>query len=87
MELDSLMNIIDGNCKCSVLGDFVDMELLQAAVTAMETGSLIPLIKQELQCKIQCRRLSQGKPEMSVSFPDPPKDRVRMSAYCVNIKF
>ena len=38
---------------------------------SIEKQSYLPLIKQELQCKIQCDRLSRGEPELVLEEERP----------------
>lgn len=54
-----------------------DEGLVTAAAQALEKKSLIPLLKQELWCKIQTRRLSEGKGELVLSSQRPQPDEVR----------
>ena len=48
-----------------------DDVLLKATVESLSTGRLTPLIKEELRCRIQSRRLSEGKAELTVQFDEP----------------
>ncbi|PVD26461.1 hypothetical protein C0Q70_14138 [Pomacea canaliculata] len=48
-----------------------DAALLRATVESLHTGRLTPLIKEELRCRIQSRRLSEGKDELTVHFESP----------------
>ncbi|KAL5008845.1 hypothetical protein ScPMuIL_014426 [Solemya velum] len=52
--------------------DTEEQKLFSASHRAMETGDILPLLKEELKYLIQSRRLSEGKDEMSVSFSVPP---------------
>ena len=47
--------------------DIDDVELLSAHEESQRSGSIIPLLKQELKCKIQSRRLTEGKEELSLT--------------------
>ncbi|XP_025105775.1 proto-oncogene c-Fos-like isoform X1 [Pomacea canaliculata] len=49
----------------------LDTELAEAARMAYESGTITPLVKQELRLVIQTRRLSQGKDELRVAFSAP----------------
>ncbi|KAK7103241.1 hypothetical protein V1264_018183 [Littorina saxatilis] len=49
-----------------------DEDLADAAKQAKETGSITPVVKHELKCLIQSRRVSQGKPELTVDFLEAP---------------
>ncbi|XP_041353199.1 basic leucine zipper transcriptional factor ATF-like 3 [Gigantopelta aegis] len=51
----------------------VDQKLADAAREVLLTGRLTPLIKEELKCKIQSRRLSMGQDEMEVNFEAPKR--------------
>ena len=39
-----------------------------ATLESFQTGRVTPLLKEELRCKIQSRRLSEGKAELSVNL-------------------
>ncbi|KAL3874161.1 hypothetical protein ACJMK2_037212 [Sinanodonta woodiana] len=60
---------------CSSLVDFSDMDnsLVGATVESLKSGTLMPLIKEELRLKIQSRRLGEGKDELEVTFEQPIK--------------
>lgn len=45
-----------------------DKELLDATMTVLKTGKLTPLIKEELKCTIQNRRLARGQEELMVDL-------------------
>ena len=49
---------------------------LDATLTALETGNLSQLAKEELKYTIQARRLATGKEELKVDFPEPMKYEV-----------
>lgn len=51
--------------------DFED-RIHRAYEESIEQQTCLPLIKQELQCKIQCDRLSRGESEL-VLGEEPPK--------------
>ncbi|KAK3606654.1 hypothetical protein CHS0354_037543 [Potamilus streckersoni] len=57
----------------SSLVDFSDMDnsLIGATVESLKSGTLMPLIKEELRLKIQSRRLEEGKDELEVKFEKP----------------
>ena len=48
-----------------------DEKIFQAVNEALTTGSLTPLVKEELKCSIQSRRLKEGKSELKVAFTGP----------------
>ena len=48
-----------------------DEKIFQAVNEALTTGSLTPLVKEELKYSIQSRRLKEGKSELEVAFPGP----------------
>ena len=50
--------------------DFED-RIHQAYTESLEKQTVLPLIKQELQCKIQCNRLSRGEPELVLEEESP----------------
>lgn len=54
-----------------------ERELQEAEKQAMESGSITPLVKQELKLVIQSRRLSQGKDELRVGFVQPASHQVK----------
>ncbi|XP_076443035.1 uncharacterized protein LOC143281672 [Babylonia areolata] len=57
---------------CAFLQDMDrDDDLAKAEKQAMESGTITPLVKQELKLLIQSRRLSQGKEELKVGFKEP----------------
>ena len=45
--------------------------LIEATLTALETGEITPLVKEELKYTIQSRRLAQGQAELGVVFNSP----------------
>ena len=47
-------------------------ELFNRAKESVETASLLPLLKDELRCKIQTKRMSQGLEELKVDFQIKP---------------
>ncbi|XP_071081087.1 basic leucine zipper transcriptional factor ATF-like 3 [Haliotis cracherodii] len=49
----------------------LDKRVVSAAREAIQSGSLIPLIKEELWCKIQSRRLSEGQGELTLLSTPP----------------
>jgi hypothetical protein len=49
-----------------------DDELFNRAKESVETASLLPLLKDELRCKIQTKRMSQGLEELKVDFHIKP---------------
>ena len=51
--------------------DFED-RIYRAYSESIQTQSCLPLVKQELQCKIQYDRLSRGEPELILE-EEPPK--------------
>ena len=52
-----------------------DSGIAAAALTALETCSLTPLIKEELKYTIQSRRLAAGKPELVLDTASPVRVR------------
>ncbi|XP_012935234.1 uncharacterized protein LOC106011146 [Aplysia californica] len=52
-----------------------EQKIVHATIEAFQTGTLTPLIKEELRCTIQSRRLAQGKGELQVEFKSPPKKK------------
>lgn len=50
-----------------------DEKIFEAVNEALTSGSLTPLIKEELKCAIQSRRLKEGKNELKVEFSSEPK--------------
>lgn len=60
-----------------------DSGIAAAALTALETCSLTPLIKEELKYTIQSRRLAAGKPELVLDTAPPVKVRKTVSSVLV----
>ena len=57
----------------------MDSSLMSAMVKSLETGSLTPMIKEELRLKIQTSRLAAGKEELpDVVFKEPEKHAVNI---------
>ena len=55
-----------------------DLKLYLAAMESYQTGSLTPILKEELKYHIQSRRMSEGKDEMIVEFDQGvPRKQVR----------
>ena len=54
----------------------LDLSLATAAMSAVQTGSVTPLIKEELKYSIQSRRLAKGKDELQVEFMEPAPEKV-----------
>ena len=57
-----------------------DSGIAAAALTALETCSLTPLIKEELKYTIQSRRLAAGKPELVLDTAPPVRVRKVVSS-------
>lgn len=53
-----------------------DEKMAEAVLTTLETGSIMPLIKEELKYTIQSRRLAAGQPELQVEFNQPKRHKV-----------
>lgn len=51
----------------------IDAELAQAAIAALDSGNLTPIIKEELRLAIQSKRLNEGKEEL---MSEQPKKRL-----------
>ena len=60
-------------------------ELIEATLTALETGVLTPLVKEELKYTIQSRRLAKGQGELGVEFKLPEQSEV--SIYIAEYQF
>ena len=56
--------------------DFED-RIHRAVSESIEKQSYLPLVKQELQCKIQYERLSRGEPELILEEEQPKVYKVR----------
>ena len=56
--------------------NITDYDLAAAEKQARESGSITPLVKQELKLLIQTRRLSAGKDELRVGFARPSTHQV-----------
>ncbi|ESO90091.1 hypothetical protein LOTGIDRAFT_164395 [Lottia gigantea] len=59
------------------ISEVQDPSLRRATYASLETGQLTPLLKEELKCRIQSRRLSEGKEELLVDFTSPSKFQPR----------
>ncbi|XP_022333917.2 cyclic AMP-dependent transcription factor ATF-3-like [Crassostrea virginica] len=64
----STVNMGDVDCD---IPRFSQDSLLDAALVAMDTGDITPLVKEELKLTIQSRRLALGKGELRVNFDTP----------------
>ncbi|KAL3873625.1 hypothetical protein ACJMK2_036720 [Sinanodonta woodiana] len=64
-EIDICLSMVD-------ISD-IDKSLVGATVESLKSGTLLPIIKEELKLKIQSRRLGEGKDEMEVTFEQPIK--------------
>lgn len=53
-------------------------QLLRAFQESFQSQSFLPLLKEELKCKIQCRRLSKGEGEMKVQFEEQKVYQVKL---------
>lgn len=53
-------------------------QLLRAFEESFQSQSFLPLLKEELKCKIQCRRLSKGEGEMKVQFEEQKVYQVKL---------
>ncbi|XP_071079301.1 cyclic AMP-dependent transcription factor ATF-3-like [Haliotis cracherodii] len=58
-----------GTC-LPVLGD---EKMVAATLAAIETGSITPLVKEELKCAILTRRFVEGKEDIQIEFTVPEK--------------
>ncbi|KAL3861742.1 hypothetical protein ACJMK2_007765 [Sinanodonta woodiana] len=50
-----------------------DEKLTAAALEALKNGNMTPLIKEELKCTIQAKRMAHGLNELKVEFTEPVK--------------
>jgi len=48
-----------------------DEQLNLAVLECKNSRSMLPIIKEELRCKIQNRRLTEGQEELKVMFEEP----------------
>lgn len=53
-------------------------KLMDAALVAMDTGDITPLVKEELKLTIQSRRLAAGIGELQVQFEPPQQKEVKL---------
>ncbi|KAK3583780.1 hypothetical protein CHS0354_022818 [Potamilus streckersoni] len=51
----------------------IDPSLSLAAVKALESNSMIPIIKEELKHRIQFKRMTEGREELMIDFTEKPK--------------
>ncbi|XP_021359923.1 cyclic AMP-dependent transcription factor ATF-3-like isoform X2 [Mizuhopecten yessoensis] len=54
----------------------VDDKLVKATQECLDTGSIMPMLKEELRCTIQNRRLAEGKTELTVQFTPPTEQQL-----------
>lgn len=52
--------------------------VLDESLAAFETGDLSHLVKEELKCTIQTRRLAKGQDELKVDFSEEVKYQVEL---------
>ncbi|ELU03491.1 hypothetical protein CAPTEDRAFT_221193 [Capitella teleta] len=52
------------------LREAMDPNVAMATLSAVSTGTITPLVKEELRCTIQQKRLSEGKEELMVDFDE-----------------
>ncbi|XP_061194551.1 basic leucine zipper transcriptional factor ATF-like 3 [Saccostrea echinata] len=50
--------------------------LMDAALVALDTGEMTPLVKEELKLTIQSRRLAAGMGELTVNFEPPTQSEL-----------
>uniref|UniRef100_A0A2C9LM56 BZIP domain-containing protein n=1 Tax=Biomphalaria glabrata TaxID=6526 RepID=A0A2C9LM56_BIOGL len=77
LDVPSLSDSSDTDDFLQELAALNDAGLLRATMESLECGRLTPLIKEELRCRIQSRRLSEGKEELLVEFPSPTPSHPR----------
>ncbi|KAK3583775.1 hypothetical protein CHS0354_022811 [Potamilus streckersoni] len=51
----------------------IDQGVSAAAMTAIESNDMMPIIKEELKNKIQFKRMTEGKEELTIDFTKKPK--------------
>lgn len=67
----------DGNIHdYSHVGALSEKKLITATMVALETGSLTPLVKEELKYTILSRRVAEGKPDIDVNYFPAKKQRI-----------
>ncbi|CAH1792391.1 unnamed protein product [Owenia fusiformis] len=54
-----------------VFPKFIDASIAEAALEAVTTGSIMPLVKEELKCTIQRKRLASGQNELETETKLP----------------
>lgn len=55
--------------------DAKDEVLQKASIEAKESGSILPLLKVEIQCKIKQKLLEKGEDEIEFKMSSPPRKR------------
>lgn len=55
--------------------DAKDEVLQRASIEANESGSILPLLKVEIQCKIKQKLLEKGEDEIILMMSSPPRKR------------
>lgn len=69
-ELEEALYDIFSKSKCN--------NVLDESLAAFETGDLSHLVKEELKCTIQTRRLAKGQDELKVDFSEEIKYQVEL---------
>lgn len=68
--IDTTSSLYDlEEASCERIFKMPENRLIDATLTALKTGNLSPLVKEELKYTIQSRRLATGKQELKVDFP------------------
>jgi len=81
----SATDTADDSTRTSFLDDALDgalddVDLARATMTAMKTGKMTSLIKEELRCLIQSQRLSEGKDELDAKQLNEVQTEEELSA-------
>lgn len=83
VDLSKMLNINGATlydieeASCEKVYKMHNNQLFDATVTALETGNLSPLVKEELKYTIQSRRRAKGQRELKVDFPEQAKYEVK----------
>ncbi|XP_062585791.1 basic leucine zipper transcriptional factor ATF-like 3 [Saccostrea cucullata] len=67
---------VDNMAKTDYYTNSSQDSLMDAALVALDTGEMTPLVKEELKLTIQSRRLAAGMGELTVNFEPPTQSEL-----------
>ncbi|XP_061194527.1 transcription factor JunB-like [Saccostrea echinata] len=71
-----LLYPIENMAKTDYYSNSSQDSLMDAALVALDTGEMTPLVKEELKLTIQSRRLAAGMGELTVNFEPPTQSEL-----------